>query len=199
MITAAANGLQGAVQTGVNAWSAQQQMEFQRNMASTSHQREVSDLKAAGLNPILSVNKGAAVPGGASFQADIPPIANSAYAAALTKAQTLKTLAEANSAQAAAEVDKNTVWNLIHQREADLALKSNQVYKSDVESDSPVLKGYRQSLMDSYSQIHSAATAAALNLPEAQLKAKGFQAGNQILDLILGGAKKASFSAASAK
>lgn len=56
-----------------NIASAREQMAFQERMSSTSHQREVADLKAAGLNPVLSANSGASTPVGST-----PNIANAA-------------------------------------------------------------------------------------------------------------------------
>lgn len=49
-----------------SADQAKRQMDFQQYNSDTMHQRQVKDLVAAGLNPVLSANSGASTPGGAS-------------------------------------------------------------------------------------------------------------------------------------
>lgn len=98
-VGAIAGGLLG---NSAAAKEASKNRAWQQDMSNTAHQREVADLKAAGLNPILSANNGAAVGSGATAAQSNP----------------FTELSQAiNSARKIDEVDKEALR--IRQQEAD--------------------------------------------------------------------------------
>lgn len=98
-------------------YSVDKQIEWNREAMQNKHQYEVEDLKAAGLNPILSANSGGSIPSISAspaqvFPPDFNPAVNAYSASNLRKLQ--ETQQQKNTAEVQAiraEVEKRRIEN----------------------------------------------------------------------------------------
>lgn len=123
-----------------NASEANKNRMFQERMSSTAHLREVQDLRQAGLNPILSANKGASTPGGAqaTFQSTASDVREGLRIGTMLKAELenrlMDTEVKASTDQLVRNQAKNAITQnrLIEQQIQAVAL-DNQLKQFDVD------------------------------------------------------------------
>jgi len=121
-LSAAGTAIGGMAQNAASAEAAQRQMDYQTEMSNTSYQRQVADLRAAGINPMLVARLGgASTPGGAMPQF-VNPVAMGAQASS----------AQQSSAAAAKQAETAESLSVYQMRQIDASTKKIQEETANV-------------------------------------------------------------------
>lgn len=119
MVAAAAG--EGIITSALNVWQADANRDFQREMSNTAIQRQVKDMRAAGINPILAARYGgASTPAGANASATSARVAQTALESDVARADIAAKMATAENQSSAAGVNRATERQINSQYEAQL-------------------------------------------------------------------------------
>lgn len=143
-IGAAAQIFGGQEANRANAAMAAGNQEFQMHMSNSAHQREVTDLKNAGMNPLLTLGAGASTPPGSVAQAKntmegLSAAANETYSNFLAAKRQKEEIELLKS-----QKNKTDVESKVISRGIPAADMTNQIY----DMAKPVLKKIQEGVKD---------------------------------------------------